>query len=323
MTTVVTGAPGWLGTALVRRLRADGREVRCLVYTGHADSALSELRALGVEAMRGDILDRGSVRRAMRGASSVFHLAGELHPTSARLMDRVNAEGTTAVAEEASAAGAGRFVYVSSITIHGYNQSRTAPFDEHDEPAPPSVYARSKLAGELVVRELAEAGRLNAVALRPGPFYGPGGGRGMSLLVDLVKKMPIAVFGDGGQLRSLVHIENAVDALLLAEASTHQRGEAFLIGDAEPYSIRELLEAIAYAVDRPLRTFWAPEFLSVMSERASRVLERTAGYHSSLASMIGEFGHNVFCSIERARNELGYAPKRGLRQGIVDALTYR
>ena len=110
-----------------------------------------------------------------------------------------------------------------------------------------------------------------------------------------------------------------VDALLLAEASAFSNAEAFLIADARPYTIKELLEAVGAASGKGVRTFALPAFLSSMCASVATGCERFANAHLSIPTMISEFGKHCFCSIEKAQRELGYMPTRTLTQGIHEA----
>ncbi len=320
MTTLITGVPGWLGSTLLDRLISECRQVRVLVHSAQPPIETKKLAEMGVEPIVGDILQPNSLSAAFSGIKTVFHLAGELHPKSASYMENVHSNGTANVANAAVNAGVERFVYVSSISVHGYNKHHLAPFVETSPLVAHTAYARGKIGGEAIIQSLATRGDLSAVILRPGPFYGPGPSQGMKLLTTLAQRMPMAVFDGGTHFRSLVHIENVVDALLLAEASECQLGQPFLIGDAKPYTIKELLSAIGSVTGTNISTLSLPPWLATISGQLADVMENYADRHLSLTTMISQFGQHSFCSIERAKKELGYQPKRGLKEGLEAAL---
>ncbi|HIA04224.1 MAG TPA: NAD-dependent epimerase/dehydratase family protein [Myxococcales bacterium] len=319
MTTLVTGAPGWLGNALVRRLCSEGREVRCLIYDQLKADDDAVLRSLGVECVRGNILNTEDLKKAMRNVTHVFHAAAEMHPPKMKRMFLVNEQGTRNVAQAASRANVTRFVHVSTIAVHGYNPSNDTPFREDDLPISQSSYGQSKWRGELAVRELAANGELSAVILRPGPYYGPGASQGMKLLIKMASRVPIGQFGKGQYLRSLIHIENAVDALLLAESSAFTNAEPFLVADARPYSVAELLNAIGAATGKGIRTFALPQVLASMCFGVADGVERLTKTHLAIPTMVGEFARHCFCSIDKIQQELEYKPERSLAQGIREA----
>jgi len=321
MTTLITGVPGWLGSTLLARLRSDGREIRALVHSAQPPTEVAKLNAQGVHTVVGDILVPHSLEAAFDGVTRVFHLAGELHPKSAAYMEKVHADGTANIAGAAANAGVERFIYVSSISVHGYNQNGTDEFVESSPLVAHTAYARGKIGGEAIVQSLASRGELPAAILRPGPFYGPGPSRGMKLLMTLAQRAPMAVFDGGSHLRSLVHIENVVDALLLAEAAEICDGTPFLIGDATPYTVKELLASIADVTNTRVATVSLPPWLARLGGQFADVMEHYADMHLSLPTMVSQFGRHSFCSIEKAKSELNYEPKRNLSEGLREALT--
>ncbi|MFT5430952.1 MAG: nucleoside-diphosphate-sugar epimerase [Myxococcota bacterium] len=318
---LVTGVPGWLGTRLVKRLKAQQRHVRCLVYPGHWDAShLGRYPELdGTDVVVGDIRDPDCAADATRGIHTVFHLAGVRHPSRTRDLDSINIDGTRSIANAASTAGVSRFVHVSSISVHGHNLGADEPFEESRTPQPFTAYARSKMGSEAVVESMAASGKLDAVILRPGPFYGPAQSASMHRLMQLVSKKA-APNVDGSQyLRSFLHIDNAVDALLLAETCRASRAEPYLIADARPYSLHELVSTIADALSTPLRTWDIPRSAARLCETVGYWVPARTGINPASLTMAGEMGRHVFCSISRARTELGYEPHWSLNDGIRQA----
>src|SRR5262249_43980402 len=160
--SIVTGAPGWLGTRIVRSLNrgvADvpvlgpsDRQTRCLVLP---DADASELEALGAEIVRGDITDPASLATLFDGATAatVFHAAGIVHATrGAGQFKRVNADGTRNMLDAARAARIRRFIHVSSNSPIGTNPSKDHVFNENAPYHPYMGYGKSKMVAEQAVR---------------------------------------------------------------------------------------------------------------------------------------------------------------------------
>ncbi|MFT7622800.1 MAG: nucleoside-diphosphate-sugar epimerase [Myxococcota bacterium] len=318
--TLVTGAPGWLGNRLLVRLAAKGRRVRCLVYPADfRPEDLAELAAFqGVEIVWGDVRNPAAAQRAVAGVSSVFHLASARTPENLSDFEAINAWGARTLALAAADARVSAFVHVSSISVHGHNRSARHPFVETSPTQPLTPYALSKLRGEQEVRAVATARGLPAVVLRPGPFYGPGQSPAMELLAKLVRQ-GAAPGVRPSPLRSLTHVDNVVDALLLAEEHVSDAAEPFMIGDAVNYTTRDLLRAFASAQGVKLRTVLLPIPVCRIAELAARA--PLGGRNPALLTTVGEFGRHSFATIDKARTVLGYRPGRSLAEGVAEALS--
>lgn len=325
--TVVTGAAGWLGTALMHALTDDGSPwrrstpIRALVTTRVEGD---RLRALGdhVEPVVGDVTDAASLAPlfdGLHGSVDVLHTAGVIHPRRVGEFDLVNAGGTRAMLASASRHGVRRVVHVSSNSPFGTNSHAGDRF-RNDEPYHPyHGYGRSKMAAELAVLDAVEGG-LDAVIVRPPWFYGPHQPPRQTTFFKLVRTGRFPVIGDGRQMRSMVYVDNLVDGLLRAELVPTPPGRGWWIADARPYEVREIVATVGRALEAegfevvPNR-IRLPALASAVAERADAVLQRAGRYNQQI-HVLGEMGEHIACDISVARDELGYDPAVELEEGM-------
>lgn len=308
---LVTGAPGWLGNRLVEVLRERGRKVRCLVLDG---MDASHLRKLGAEAVYGDVRDRKSLKGIGMDVGTVFHCAAVEHTFLARDCFKVNIEGTRNLIEECEKSGVDRFIYVSSSAAQGRNKDRDTPMTEESEPKPYSAYGRSKCMAENLVRDFHKSGTIKAVIIRPIWFYGPWLPEKTLFLIRMIKSGRPLMFGKGDNLKGMTYIDNAVDALLLAE-QRGVSGETYCISDSRPYTLRELYEEMAKNLGVELNPRPLPLIMSRIMERIGIVMNKM-GIHVAKVYSAGEISRDVYFSIEKAERELGYVPRVGLEEGM-------
>jgi nucleoside-diphosphate-sugar epimerase len=321
---VVTGAAGWLGQNLVRTLVRGGRErVRCLVASPDEAPTLA-LVSPAVDVVVGDVRDPATADHLFEGVgeAAVFHAAAVIHPASStRELFDVNVGGTQNVIDRARRAGATRFVHVSSNSPFGTNPTPDDVFTE-DSPYDPYLgYGRSKMEAEQIVARTHERGDIPAVIVRAPWFYGPHQPPRQSTFFSAIRKGRFPLVGDGRQKRSMAYTDNLVQGLLRAEVSEKAPGNAYWVADARPYELREIIETVRGALaDEGLqvthrRPLPLPLAAARAAERADRVLQARGRYQQAL-HVLGELGHTIACDISRARDELGYEPTVGLREGM-------
>jgi len=325
-TTVVTGATGWLGRALVTRLVADGRRER-LRLLAHTGAEAAELRSSlaerpGVDVIVGDIAKADTAMRLLHGVGAdadVVHAAGVIHPRRVREFTEINVNGARHLLDAARDAGVRRFVHVSSNSPFGTNPDPADTF-RADEPYHPYLgYGRSKMQAELAVAEAAAAG-LDTVIVRPPWFYGPYQPPRQTTFFRLVRTGKFPVVGEGDQRRSMVFIDNLVDGIEAAELTPRARGRGYWIADAAPYTVTEIVDTVGRALAdegldvEPPRTR-VPAIAARIAETADRMLQAVGLYQQQL-HVLGEMGHTIACSIDASTAEIGYTPRVELYQGM-------
>jgi UDP-glucose 4-epimerase len=263
---LVTGGGGFIGSHLVRRLVSYEHRVR--VLDNFATGKVENLAGLeDLDVVNGDIRSRHDVAGAMRGIEVVFHLAA-LPSVARSWKDPVatlatNAHGTANVVEAAVANGVSVFVYSSSSSIYG-NQE-TEKKSEDLEPLPISPYGYSKLLGEMIsLAHARQNGGMRVVSLR---YFNVFGARQdpnspYAAVIPLFIKHALAdttatIYGDGTQSRDFTHVDNVVDANLLAMESGVS-GLAMNIACGESHSLVELVAAIAALNGHPMKTMHGP-----------------------------------------------------------------
>ena len=313
MRILVTGANGFIGRAVCADLVRRGHEVVAAVRRADSARGIVSARAVAV----GDIGPTTDWRQALAGVEAVVHAAAKAH-AAARMSESeiaelfaVNAEGTRRLAEAAAAAGARRFVFLSTVKVHGETTEGRAAFSESDPPNPdPSdPYARAKAAAEAALSGVAVMSSFETVVLRLPLVYGPGVKANFAALIRLARLAPPLPLASVANRRSLLFLGNLTDVVALALAHPRAAGEIFLVRDGEDVSTPELIRNIAGRFGRPARLFPFPPALLRgaagvlgLGGRASRLLD------------------SLVLDDRKIRDRLGWRPPYSLDRGLALAL---
>jgi len=250
---LVTGAAGFLGSALANRLAADGHSVRGLDDLSAGDPGRLSPSVLFT---RGDVSDRPKLWTLLQDVECVYHLAARVSVQESVLYPReynaVNVGGTVSVMEAMRDAGVSRVVLVSSGAVYG-EQGRQ-PLAETQAPDPRSPYAVSKLAAEYYVRTIGSLWGLESVALRMFNAYGPGQPLPAShapviprFLRQAQQGGSLVVHGDGSQTRDYIYLDDAVDAMVAAASARNVDKQVINVGSGRETSVRELARLVGAA----------------------------------------------------------------------------
>jgi nucleoside-diphosphate-sugar epimerase len=326
---VVTGAPGWLGTSPVealakgvsfRSITVAPRRVRCVAVP---DADITTLAALGpnVEVVRADLREARALEGVCDGATTVFHAAGIVHPRRVKDLYTINVDGTRNILGAAIASKAKRFIYVSSNSPAGLNETAGRLMSEQDPPRPYLNYGLSKLQAEWVVNDAFRAGRIETAIARPCWFYGPHQPARQTKFLRMIKGGRPIVLGLGGNLRSLTYVDNAIQGLLLLESVEKAAGQTYWIADQRPYSFIEILETVAKILEVDIRPRYLPSVGSDVARFVDSLLQM-AGLYQQEIHVAGELAASIAVSIGAARRDLGYQPEIELEEGMRRSIAW-
>lgn len=263
MNFLVTGAAGFLGSALANRLAADGHSVRGLDDLSAGDPARL---AKGVLFTRGDVNDRPKLWTLLQDVACVYHLAARVSVPESVLYPReynaVNVGGTVSVMEAMRDAGVQRVVLVSSGAVYGDHGRQ--PLDEAQTPNPRSPYAVSKLSAEYYVQTIGHLWGLETVALRVFNAYGPGQPLPAAhapviprFLKQALQGGSLVVHGDGHQTRDYVYVDDVVEALVAAATAQQINRQVINVGSGLETSVRELARLVSEVTGHPVEALYS------------------------------------------------------------------
>jgi UDP-glucose 4-epimerase len=265
---LVTGGAGFIGSHIARRLLDIGEEVRILDNFASGNRANLAVLDGGAEVIEGDIRDVEAVRRATRGVQIVIHQAAEASvPRSVadpEMTYDVNVTGTLNVLQAARDVGCARVVFASSSAVYG--DAPEMPKHEAMLPVLLSPYASSKLAGEGLCQVFGRSFGLDTVALRYFNVFGPRQDPNSAyaaviprFLAALTAGERPVIYGDGGQSRDFVYIDNVVDANLKAAVAGGAAGKSFNIAAGCSVTLNEMLALVAGMLDVEANPHYEPE----------------------------------------------------------------
>jgi len=322
---LVTGGSGMLGSYIVSHLRDRGWAVTALV---RSLDGRDWLREQGVDLALGDLGDAGSVARAADGCDVVFHAAAVIGSGGDwEAFHRGNVEGTANVVRAAEAAEC-RLVHVSSTAVYGRARWRDEPTDEH-VPLPTlpehDVYGRSKQHAERLVLAAHARGRLWATVVRPPVMYGLRDRQFAPRVGPVLERGLFPCIAGGRTTLTLVHAGNVAEGAILAATTEAAGGEAYLLANDHPVTVRDLVRFAELGIGRGI---WSPDVPVPVGRAGFAALEVALGalgrgdlarHARGTLEMLTR--DNPFTS-DRARSELGWAPGVTPEVGLAEAFRW-
>jgi nucleoside-diphosphate-sugar epimerase len=319
---LVTGSSGFIGSNLCRRLAGEGWHVRALV---RKTSSREFLEGVDAEHCIGSIDDLPSLQAASKDVHTVFHLAAR-PPDWGKLevFRKDNVEGTRNVIEAAAGAGAQRFFHMSSLSAHNFtghlDADEDTPFMKESELYGASFhYNVSKAEAEVMAFELARDKGLALSAARTGMAYGPNDHGIFFQMAEGVRSGMYSHVGGGKTIMSLAYVDNLLDGIMAAATHPQAVGRVYNLVDDGKVSIRAFVDAMCDALGWKRPKSSVPLGVAKFAGAALEDLYRLVGARRGpplTRYRIAYVAKDLHFSNARAKNELGWAPKIGLEEGL-------
>ncbi len=317
MKALITGATGFLGGALARRLHNMGWDVTA---SGRNASRLDQLERGGIRTHQFDLKDKVVLMEACKDQEIVFHCAALPSPWgNFEAFYQANVIGTRNVVQACEANKIKRLVYVSTPSIYFDYTSRINVKETDSLPKPVSEYAATKLLAEEEV-DKASANGLAVITIRPRALFGPGDTVIFPRLIPRLQSGRLPILGDGENIVDLTYIENVVDALLLcAESPANTLGKKYNITNGEPVQLWKLIEHICTELDLPYPTRKISQRTANMAATALEAIYTFIPTHPEpplTRISVSMISNSTTLDISAAKNELGYKPKVSIDEGF-------
>ena len=303
---LVTGASGFVGVHACQTFISQGWQVR----------AVSRQNNVAVDSgfewcVIPEVDEETDWRYLLKDVDCIVHLAGIAHQVKRRHytfhdFERVNTQGTQRLAQQAISAGVKRFVFVSSVGVHGLQSPEGRCLTENDSVKPHDAYTQSKINAENALAELGKSARLEIVVVRPCLVYGPGAPGNFYRLIQLVRKGIPLPFASVKNRRSLLYVQNLADALVTCARHPNAAGHTYLVADKENLSITEVIRVLSLGLGRVVRLFSVPT--SIL-----RLLGLLVGRKSDMDRLIGSLCVDTY----KIQTHLGWQPRFSTDEGLM------
>lgn len=311
---LVTGATGFTGSVLTRKLVERGLRVRAIA---RESSDLSALSGLDIEWVRGDVFDPEVVAKAVKGVSYIFHVAAAYRDPGITEKDYYNVH-VVSTRELATAAAASpcfkRFVHVSTVGVHGHIENppadETAPFNPGD------IYQKTKAEAELWMHNFAAEHKLEYTVIRPAAIYGPGDRRLLKVFRMAVKPFFI-LLGKEKCHYHLIHVEDLTEAMILTAVHPAAKSEAFICGNPGSIPLEEMGKIIADALGRKHIVLRLPAWPFFLAGDICEAVCRPFGFRPPIyRRRVAFFTKNRSFDTRKLRDRLEYKCKYSNEEGL-------
>lgn len=313
-TLLITGVPGWLGNRMVDILingdrfghHQSKRKVRLMLEPRFKDwLKLPD----NYEIVYADITKKKQVAEAVKGVSTVFHLAGAIYPKHIDVLYRVNEIGTKNLVDACIENDVRRIVFMSTDSTCGHGTKTKPVFDEHTIATPYKNYGKSKYLAEQYILEKTKEGKIDGTSLRGFWFFGPFAPARQLTFVNMFYWPRQIVFGNGKNLRSISHTDNIIEAFFAVENNAATFGNWYWIGNNQPHpTVDVIYTSIAKALGVPYKPFYIPKIFCRGFELFDTVLGKFNYLHPTIHAA-GKFDYDIAGDIVKAERDFGYNPK--------------
>ncbi len=313
MKVFVTGATGFVGRSIVKRLLMEGYEITALVLPTEPTS----IGGQGVKIVRGDITELSSLKGKMKGNDALVHLAGAVG--YGQTMDtcmRINRNGTYNVAREAIDSGIRRFIHFSSVSVYGRIPNipiiEEQPLRKIRDP-----YGDTKIDAENILKEFADKGRLSLTIVRPTVIYGPGDDKFLPKLVENLRSGKARIIGSGKNTVDLIHVNDVADFIAILLKNERSIGQVYNLTNPDNPSWKDFLFIVASVMGVPIPEKRIPYSLALVLAGMMEFFAFLRGKEPKLTRysvrVVGRQYHYV---TDKASRELDFRPRIDLVEGI-------
>lgn len=303
---LVTGANGFVGSALCRRLVSEKHQVTVAVRR----KAVPFLPEFVNHVITNNIGQNTDWTKAVAGVDTVVHLAARVHVMSENLSNpldayrQVNVAGTKKLAEDAASAGVRRFVFLSSVKVNG--EESAIAYRESDDPSPEDDYGISKMEAEEQLKTIAKKSSMEIVVIRPPLVYGPGVKANFLALMKLVDRRVPLPLGSVSNQRSFIYLGNLVDCIFHCMDHPDAAGQIYLVSDDRDISTPGLIRMIADSLNNRVLLFSVPQALL-------RSIGILLGKGEAAKRLIG----SLTVDISKIKRELEWTPPFSMESGLL------
>lgn len=310
---LVTGATGFIGSCLVRKLLANG-DNKVIVFVRDRNNLERSVQE-AVQVHEGDICDKVSVKEIDSDIDIVFHLAAKFpqglssDKEENRRLYEVNVEGTRNVLEALSPGRLRHFIFFSSVSVYDGIMTEER-IDELTEVNPDNAYGQSKLAAEGLVRDFGQNAGVKTTVLRVPFVYGAGNKRNIFRMMEAVDHGKFFLIGPGRNLRSGIYVDNLVEAAILVVNKDIAGDKTYIVTDDRDYTLKELYEEMSKALGRKPAKIYIPFKLGRFLAAGGDLLEKTAGKQLVFNSdVLRRLTRSFYFSSKKICREVGYKPE--------------
>ncbi|MFA5932972.1 MAG: NAD-dependent epimerase/dehydratase family protein [Microgenomates group bacterium] len=319
MKILITGAAGFIGSHLVDLLLAEGvgaKDLRLIIPKGES---LNNLAKVPFEIIRGDIRDKKSVAKAMKGVDVVYHLAAKIDFDGKTYHEygEINVDGTQNLLDACKGKKIRKFIFFSSIGVFGLPAGigDIINWDENHPKTYTNFYGKSKWEGEKRVMKAHDKWGLPYAIIRPASVYGPREKGPTYGMYQAIKKHQFLMIGNGKNKMHYVFVGDLVKAARLAELSRKIKGD-YIIGGPSADKFIDIADSIAASIDMKIPRFYLPKKLALVLSYLMELAGKMVGIKPPLfPSRVRTMTTTYFYNINKAKKELGYNPQIDFKKG--------
>jgi len=306
---LVTGATGFIGSHLAEKLLENEKKIKVLARDKNNLGSIEDFDKKvrnKIEIIEGDLLNKDSLVKALRGVNKVFHLAAIARPMNVprQLNFDINVKGTQNLLEACKENKVKKFVHVSTMSVFGFSRDKKS-LNENSPKLPVSDYGESKKQGEELVLKFCKKNKINTVIIRPPMVFGPRDFQFLKLF-RLINTGFFPLLRKGEAKIEFCYVENLVNGIILADKKGKNL-EAYNFTDGKTYRIKEVFGEIAKAENKKLFPFsipvWVVKISGLGMEKVYSLFGKKAPFNSGTSEWMS---NDNIIDINKAKKELGY-----------------